>query len=140
MEMKKKQNNEKGFTLIELLTAVAIIGILAATIFVSLAGQRKRALIASATESGRSVMPYAVECFLQSKTLTTWTVTTTGAGAICAGSTAEWPSLLDTKCTYDHLDTANNRWRIDCQDSQYISCFAGEGGNCCDSNASYVCN
>ena len=51
--MKTKQISERGFTLIELLTTVAIIGILASTIFVSLSGQRDRAKLASAMESGR---------------------------------------------------------------------------------------
>lgn len=139
--MKKRENLEKGFTLIELLTAIAIIGILASTIFVSLSGQRDRAKLASAMQTGKSVVPSAVECFMTNKTLTAWSNNATGGGTVCAGSTASWPSLGDTDCTYDALDTTNNRWRINCDSgSSYISCFAADGGNCCQSNATYVCN
>ncbi|MBT3356515.1 type II secretion system protein [bacterium] len=143
--MKTKQISERGFTLIELLTTVAIIGILASTIFVSLSGQRDRAKLASAMESGRSVIPSAVDCFMTNKQLTAWTSASTGGNAICAGSTGVWPSLGDTDCVYENLDdtsaaTGNKRWRINCDSgSSFVSCFAKDG-NCCKSDASYVCN
>ncbi len=139
--MKKKQRNEKGFTLMELLTVIAIIGILAATITMSLSGQRKRAKLTSAMETGRSVMPVAVECYLTNKTFSTWTNTSTGGGVICAGTTAIWPSLGTTGCVYANLDDTNKRWRISCDSgATFVSCFAKDGGNCCQSNDSYVCN
>ncbi len=133
--------SKKGFTLVEILLVIAIIGILASTIFVSLNGQRNRAKLGSAMETGRSIMPYVVECYLTDKTLTAWTNTATGAGTICAGSVAEWPSLDKTGCVYEDLDDTNKRWRINCNSGEsYISCFAKDGGNCCQSNDAYTCN
>ncbi len=140
MKIKIARELEEGFTLIELLTTVAIIGILASTIFVSLSGQRKRAKLASAMETSRSVVPAAIECYMTNKILTGPNAPATGGGVVCAGSTTSWPSLGDTDCTYTALDTTNNRWRVTCENNTYVSCFAMDGGNCCQSSAGYVCN
>lgn len=144
--MKTQRNNEKGFTLVEILLVIAMIGILASTIFVSLSGQRQRARLASAMETGRSVIPIAVDCFLMNRQMGGWTDTTDGGGVICAGNSATWPSLDGTRCVYENLDDAtaangNKRWRINCDTGTgYVSCFGKDGGNCCESNATYVCN
>lgn len=126
----------------ELLTVIAIIGILAATIMISLNGQRKKARFVSAMESARSVMPVAVECYLTDKGMGAWDNAITGGGTICAGNAATWPTLGKTECTYVDLDDANKRWRIRCDATgtpTYISCFARDGANCCPSNDAYVC-
>jgi prepilin-type N-terminal cleavage/methylation domain-containing protein len=141
--MKIRKNTGGGFTLVEILLVIAMIGILAATIFVSLNGQRKRAKLASAMESIRSVMPVAVECYLMNKGLGTWNDATTGGGAICAGNAATWPTLGATGCVYNNLDNVNKRWNVMCDSTgtpTYISCFAKDGANCCPSNATYTCN
>lgn len=144
--MKTQLKDEKGFTLVEILLVIAMIGILASTIFVSLSGQRKRAKLASAMETSRSVIPIAVDCFLMNRQLTTWTSTSIGGGSICAGNSATWPSLSDTGCVYENLDDAtaangNKRWRINCDSGTgYISCFGKDGGNCCESDDEYNCN
>jgi len=58
----KKNQKEKGFTLIELLLVIAIIGILAAVLFVGLSSQRDRARVTAFKEQMRSFVPAATIC------------------------------------------------------------------------------
>jgi len=57
-----KNLNRKGFTLVELLLVIAIIGILAAVLFVSLGKQRERARMTTFKENMRGLVTAATAC------------------------------------------------------------------------------
>ena len=54
--------NEKGFTLVELLLVIAIIGVLAAVLFVSLGRQRERARVSAFKQQMRALVPVITTC------------------------------------------------------------------------------
>lgn len=70
-----KKLNKRGFTLVELLLVIAIIGILAAVLFVSLGSQRERARVTAFKEAVRSAVP-------------AWTACTDGEDTVQGGDTS----------------------------------------------------
>jgi len=124
--MQTKMMRNKGFTLIELLLVIAIIGILAAAILVGISGQREKARRASALESAKSIMPYAVDCYMRNEALSL----TTG-NSICTGSSGiTVPSLGNTGCTWPGVIAANvTSFTVTCAGDNIV-CSHGGGGDC----------
>lgn len=83
--------------MVEVLLVIAIVGILAATIYVGLGGQRDRAKAHSALESIRSAFPSAVDCYLRGNAPRR---PDAAGDAVCNPSNGiSWPAI-DSACTY----------------------------------------
>lgn len=86
-----KKINKKGFTLVELLLVIAIIGILAAVLFVSLGKQRERARMTTFKENMRGLITAATACHDGGGSVLATAagdVTADGSNPVCVGAGA----------------------------------------------------
>ena len=90
---KNKNQFKAGFTLVELLVVVAIIGILSATVLVSLGGARAKARVARAQTQMGSLHPFLIMCINDEVAVDFSVTAPVVGGAMCAGSTGTFQAL-----------------------------------------------
>lgn len=110
----KNKKIKGGFTLIELLIVIAIIGILATVVLVTLSGSREKAKDMKALTMLDSVLPAAMQCLDAKSNIST---PGTGGGNICVNTV---PGVTD-KSYYPIL--AEQGW-------QYVGSFSSGGIDC----------
>lgn len=102
--MKKQKNNslKKGFTLIEVMMVMAIIGIMAGVVMVSMKSSVDRSKKSSALTTASSVLPEIVTCQDDGGNINRPSSSSTGGGTICsaAGHNAAWPNISQTGWVY----------------------------------------
>jgi len=124
-----KMRKMKGFTLIELLLVIAIIGILAAAILVGISGQREKARKTQLLEGIKSVMPYAIECYMLGGTINDYTA---GNDVCTVGGEIKWPDLdsnLGVSQVCQSISINASDITVNCTGGNILCDFDG-GGDC----------
>ncbi len=91
--MKKNLSLKKGFTLIELMIVIAIIGILAGVVTVSMKSSVDKSKRASAMTSAASVLPELVTCADDGGVASVPTANSDICTGVAGHANADWPNI-----------------------------------------------
>ncbi len=114
-----KKINKKGFTLVELLLVIAIIGILAAVLFIGLGNQRERARTTTFKENMRGLVTAYTACADGAGTI--YVGAANGTSTACTGGTSGVTGNIPkiTQCndasanvTLTSTQTTGDRWNV----------------------------
>jgi prepilin-type N-terminal cleavage/methylation domain-containing protein len=106
---KKMRKNKKAFTLIELLIVIAIIGILASVILVSLNEARTKAKISALQSAGKQIADTFHACEVAGGKITTPDSVTTPTNDICTiPSGTVWPTFVPQNMEYNTTTMQTN--------------------------------
>ena len=142
----KLKNNNSGFTLIELMTVIAIIGILASAIMISLGVQKKRATVNKVLTELSGVMENIYLCKSDDGTVNAPDTSTNGGNDICdiSGNYGKWPNIGDDEFSYPTgISFSTSTWyysAIPSDSSMETICCNSTSGKCgkvtvgCDAN------
>ena len=122
---------KRGFTLIELLIVIAIIGILASIVLVSLQGVRNRARRASALSSASSVMGELTTCADEGGEAIWGDVPTSGMPVCCNGDGSDASNCSDFFSGHDATwpDIAKTGWIYSPSRGSLNGGDGGDGGD-----------
>lgn len=120
---KRETFNRAGFTLVEILLVIAIIGILAAVIFITI-GRSDTANLRATQQTAKSIMPFVQECYFHRKPLKN----PVPGDDICEGSTSQWPDLSVDVCSYNMVDAENGEFDVECVNIGSVQCKVSLGG------------
>lgn len=130
------KNFKKGFTLIELLIVIAIIGILASIVLVSLGSARDKARVASIKSSLTSIQPVGIIC--RDNTSASLQSNVTGGGNICSDNTVTGTYPQIGACganagnsVYNVVNGGTDTWVVTLSTcSSFTNCTGAANANC----------
>jgi prepilin-type N-terminal cleavage/methylation domain-containing protein len=148
MKKKKttKKGKKKGFTLIELLIVIAIIGILASIVLVSLGSARDKARISSVKSSLSSIQPVGVIC---RDNTSAGLVSANGGNNICNDSSVSGTYPVITACGanngnsgYTVTNGGADNWAVSLTtcDSFNTNCVGANNAVCTASGCTFTGN